>query len=394
MPSSKLRRFGAAICAALTATSIAAPALAAACNTLPSPIYGIGGSAPSQLFAKLGKALSNASPPQTLVYQSPSACAGVQAILNGTPITGTANYWDATGAQKSCDLPIVGQPADFGAGSTYPLACPGVVSVPAGFGDFLGPVEAFDFLVPKASSQTNISAAAAYFVWGFGNQGQAAPWTDETEIFKRNANSAAAILISAAIGVPIAQMKGVDAMSNGNTVTLVAAAPNPENAIGYASHETVIASLASVTPLAYQHTGQTCAYWTGSTSSSFDMQNVRNGHYPLWASLHLFASVDAGGNPTDAAAASLIGWFDGKVAPPAGVDVDTLAAKVGEVVDCAMEVKRVSDFGDLLPYAPAAPCGCWFEATATGATSCTACAMDSNCPPNASHCRKGYCEVN
>ncbi len=392
--SSKLGRFGAAAGAALAATTVSAHALAVACNTLPAPVYGIGGSAPSQLFAKLGKALSAATPASTIVYQSPGACLGPNAILSSVPMTGTATYWDATGAAKSCDLPITGQVADFGAGSTYATFCPGITSVPATFGDFLGPIESFDFIVPKGSSQTTISAAAAYFVYGFGQGGQAAPWTDESEIFKRDANSAAGIIISLGIGVPIAKFKGVDALSNGGTVTDVSAAPNPENAIGFASGETAEASLSSIKILAFQAYTQTCGYWPSSTSTGFDKQNVRNGHYPLWSPLHFFATTDGNGNIVNQAAAQLIGYFTGKSTPPTGVDVDTIAAKVGEVLDCAMEVKRTTDFGDLIPYAPAEPCGCFFENAATNSTSCAACTTNADCSVSAPNCRKGFCEVN
>jgi hypothetical protein len=388
-------RLGAAVAAALATWLCTRPAHAVACNTLPAPVYGVGGSAPTQLFAKLGKALSNATPPQTIVYQSPGACVGPQYLINGTKMTGTANYWDTTGAQQSCDLPLTGQTPDFGAGGTFATFCPNVPSpLPETFGDFLGPIEVFEFIVPKASSQTVISGPAAYFVYGFGAQSQAAPWTDATEIFKRNGNSAAEILLSLAIKVPTAQFQGTDAMSNGNMVALVAAAPTPENAIGFASNETVAASLSSVSPLAYQDYGQSCGYWPSSTSSTFDMQNVRNGHYPLWSSLHFYATTNGAGAVTDPAAAQLIGYFTHIVTPPAGVDVDAIAAKAGEVLDCAMEVKRTSDYSALLPYAPAAPCGCFFEKNATGSTSCTACASSTDCPASATHCRKGYCEVN
>lgn len=391
---SKLGRFGVAVSAALTASSIAGPALAGLCADLPSPIYGIGGSAPNQLFSKVAKALSGANPPQTIVYQSPGACHGPDAILNGTKITGTANYWDAAGAQQSCDLPLTGVTAEFGAGSTYPTLCPGITTLPPTFGDFLGPIEAFDFIVPKASSQTSISAAAAYFAYGFGATGQAAPWTDEAALVKRDQNSAAGLLIALAIGVPIAKFKGVDGKSNGNTVTLVSTATNAEGALGFVSHETAEGAAASVNVLAYQQTGQSCAYWPSSTSTSFDKQNVRNGHYPLWSSLHFFATVDGNGKPTNANAAKLIGWFKGTVAPPAGVDIDQISVKVGTILDCAMEVKRSTDFGELTPYAPDEPCGCYFEAVSTGTTACTACAADTDCPVSATHCRKGYCEVN
>jgi hypothetical protein len=388
-------RVGAAVAAALATWIATRPAHAQACNTLPSPVYGVGGSAPTQLFAKLGKALSAATPPQTIVYQSPGACLGPQYLLDGTTMTGTATYWNAAGTALSCSLPLTGQVPDFGAGGTYASFCPGVPSpVPATLGDFLGPIEVFDFIVPKASSQTVISAPAAYFVYGFGAQSQAAPWTVPSEIIKRNANSAAAILISLAINVPVADFQGVDGVSNAGSVTDVASAATPENAIGFASNETVATSLSSVNVLAYQHYNQTCGYWPSSTQAGFDMQNVRNGHYPLWSSLHFYATTNASGAVTDAAAAQLIGYFTHTVTPPAGVDVDALAAQVGEVLDCAMEVKRASDFGTLEPYAPAAPCGCFFEENATGSTTCTACTTDAGCPASATHCRMGYCEVN
>jgi hypothetical protein len=59
-----------------------------------------------------------------------------------------------------------------------------------------------------------------------------------------------------------------------------------------------------------------------------------------------------------------------------------------------MEVQRTIDIGPILPYAPAAPCGCYFDFNATGSTTCQTCTSSATCPANASHCTKGYCEVN
>ena len=71
--------------------------------------------------------------------------------------------------------------------------------------------------------------------------------------------------------------------------------------------------------LAYQHFKQDCAWLPDSSSTSFDKINVRDGHYPLWGPLHLFAKVDANNVPTKPDAANLIGYFTGKVATPAGL---------------------------------------------------------------------------
>ena len=49
-----------------------------------------------------------------------------------------------------------------------------------------------NFVVPTASSQTLISYEAAYFVFGFGMTGMAAPWTNESFIFNRGSTSGTA----------------------------------------------------------------------------------------------------------------------------------------------------------------------------------------------------------
>ncbi len=144
--------------------------------------------------------------------------------------------------------------------------------------------------------------------------------------------------------------------------------------------------------LAYQHTNQSCGWLPSGAPNIYDKINVRNGLYALWSPVHFIAAVDGGGTPTDANAKAFIGYFTGT--PPAGIDVDALTAQAGATLDCAMEVTRTVDVGPLLPYAPAAPCGCFFEKNATGVTSCTACTSDAGCPVSATHCNKGYCEVN
>jgi hypothetical protein len=51
----------------------------------------------------------------------------------------------------------------------------------------------------------------------------------------------------------------------------------------------------------------------------------------------------------------------------------------GSIPLCAMQVQRESDFTGLSCYAPAEPCGCFFESIATKTTTCEACAKDSEC---------------
>jgi hypothetical protein len=406
-PRTTGHRVGAACVAAvaLLATSRTARAGNPDCTTLPGPIYAIGGSSPQPIIAKIGAALAGLTTPQTLIYQSSGgSCAGVSAVLNATGITGNGTYWSAAGAAQTCTF-TVAQPADFAVSTTAATTCPGVTTLPTGFGDFLGPIQSVDFIVPIGSSATSISAEAAYFVYGFGastpNNYAVGGWTVPNNIITRNNQAGAAILLSLALGVPVATLTASSASgftlaaNSAAVLTDVEAANPPSSGIGYVSSEVAEGAPSNtIKVLAYQHFGQQCGWTPSSTPTALDKINVRNGHYPLWANVHIVAAVDGNGKPTDTAAQNIIGWFQETVTPPGGIDVDAATIKAGATIDCAMEVKRTSDLGPLLPYAPEAPCGCYFEHVATGTTSCTACTSNAGCSLSAPNCRKGFCEVN
>lgn len=403
-PSKRLG-LGAAGAALLTVFSVSREARAIECSALSNPIYAIGGSSPTPIFKNLGLALSKQSTPVTFIYQSTGgACSGVNAIINNVPISGNGTYWASDGSAQPCTF-TVPQTADIGVGGNYPTLCPGITSVPAGVGDFLGPVQAFEFIVPYQSTQTVISAEAAYFVFGF-NAGSSipsypvAPWTKPASIITRNNQSAAAIIIALALGVPLADLTKAgsvyftDGQNNPGSLSAVATATDVEATLGFVSAEVAEGAPANqVKTLAYQHYKQQCGWLPNSTPTKLDKLNVRNGHYPLWANIHFLAAVDGNKAPTNPNAQKVIGWFRGTVAPPPGVDIDTLTTKASAVLDCAMQVRRTTDAGPQLPYTPAAPCGCWYEATATGATQCQACTTDASCPSSAPNCRRGYCEA-
>lgn len=382
---------GALLAAAAFARAGAAGAVD--CNALPEPVYGIGGSAQRPLLARVGARMSALSQPRTLIYQAPGACVGLNAVLNSTRLTGQGTYWTAAGAESTCDLPLTGQLPDFAALGNQATLCPGVTALPAGVGDFEGPVTTWNVFVPRASSQQSISSEAAYFVFGFGRESGVAPWTDEAAIIRRDANSAAQIILGLATGVPVERFRGVDAMTNGRSISLVAMATNAEGAIGFASGENVDANRATVRTLAWQQAGQTCGYWPDSTATAFDKRNVRDGHYWLWTTTHFFTRTDAGGQITDARVRDLVGWFSGAVAPPAGVPILDLTIQNGNIPLCAMQVRRARDLGPIASYAPPAPCTCYFERVATGATACAACTRTEDCGGGRRACRNGYCEA-
>jgi len=380
--------------AALGALLVSGDALAVDCASLPTPVYGRGGSAAKPLIGKIAGALAKVGGQPTVIYQAPGACFGINSLISGEKLTGTASYWDVDSKEQTCDLPLAGVDVDFANMGNTAKLCPGVGDLPAGIGEFESPAQAFDIFVPKASSQTSISAAGLYFVYGFGAQGQAEPWTDESQIIRRDENSAAQIFLGLATGVPITKFKGVDAKSNGNSVKLVSTSPSPEKAIGFASSEVVDANRDVINILAYQHTGQSCGYYPDSTANARDKRNVRTGQYHIWAPGHFFAKVGADGKITNPDLAKVIGYYTGETPGPDGVDTLNLSIKAGAIPRCAMEVWRTGDLSTPISNAPAEPCGCYFDFVATGASSCKPCDADAACDASAPHCRHGYCEVN
>jgi len=56
-----------------------------------------------------------------------------------------------------------------------------------------------------------------------------------------------------------------------------------------------------------------------------------------------------------------------------------------------MHVTRSKDGGNIFPYQPTSPCSCLFDLKATGATSCTKCAVQGDCASGET-CSLGYCE--
>lgn len=358
-----------------------------------NPIIGSGGSASKPLFARIGPILQTLPEPLTLIYQSPGACFGITQYVDGTPLTGTATYWDADGTEQTCDLPLIGVDADFGMLGVQGTLCEGVEEIPAGIGDFPGPITGWNLIVPTASSQTTISAAAVYFIYGFGAAlGMVSPWTLDTELYSRNATSAALIAIARGAGIPPTQFKGIDVMSNGAMVSSVAMSQNPEAAIGFVSSEVADANRDTVRTLAFQAYDQTCGYWPDSTSTAFDKRNVRDGHYYLWSPYHFYVPVDGNGEIIDPETATFIGWFTGDEPLPPDLNLlDEIIAN-GNIPQCAMQVWRDEEIGPLYSFAAEEPCGCYYEFRATGESTCDACVVSEDCSAADAVCRNGFCE--
>jgi hypothetical protein len=378
--------------------SLTAPALAVPCSelNLPNPIYGAGGSAITATLGKVATELAKLPEPITVLFADPGACIGYQAFLDNS-VTTTFKYWDAAGTQLSCDPEVTGTPVEFAHMGNTADFCPGL-TLPADVQDHLGPIQTLNIITSVNSSETSISSEALYFAYGFGAESQAEPWTVEANFAKRNATSFVHLFLADSVKLSAEKFKGVQVGTNQESVNAVVAgaATDPDSTLGYVSGSAADDNRDVVKTLAYQHTGQACGYYPDSNETSFDKRNVRQGIYQLWTPGHFFARGPAGGEPTNPAVANLIGWFDGSVLPPAPLAPTAITAIIvdsGDIPSCAMQVTREGVTGPISSFAPDQPCGCFFEQTATGQTSCTACVADADCGATSPKCRSGFCEA-
>jgi len=372
--------------------------LADPCSELANPIYVTGSSAATPFLAEISKLLVNQTPAVNIVYTAQGSCAGVDAVLNGTPVMASvaapASYWDSLDTEQHCDLPTAGVTADLGISDVFASTCVELPNgLPSGVADFLGPVQTMTFVVPKASKQQSISAEAAYYVYGFGNDSGVAPWTDEHFIFQRSSDSGTQSMIATAIGVPIASWLGVPTATSGDILQRVANSTNPEATIGILSTSEAQDDLAALNVLAYQHFGQACGYYPDSLPTANDKRNVRDGHYALWGPLHLFAPVGSDGYARSQPVRDIIGYVAGTKAVPSGVDMIYLQAERHVIPQCAMHVTRSDEVGPLASFAPPKGCGCYYDQLTTGRTTCSSCSVSSDCPQSSPVCNYGFCEI-
>jgi len=377
---------------------------------LPNKVFGVGGSAVTATLKKISLAIAKDathSDARTTIFwhDDLGACAGYSAFLSGK-VRGQFRYWIADAvndADQRCDARVGGQPVTFSHMGNDAAFCPDG-AVPDGVGDFPAPVQTLNIITDKKSNQLSISAEALYFVYGFGQTGQAAPWTDGTGVFKRQFDSFASLLLAAAIKVPSAGFKWPDVTnlkgSQGDVINAVTTYATTEElagqSLGYVSGSAADAKRSAIKTLAYQHYGQSCGVYPDSSAAAFDKINVRSGKYYLWAPGHYFTKVDGAGKPLDAQVENLLGWFSAK-AKPDGTNVNPFEQTIlaGDIPQCAMQASREGTLGAISSYADPKPCGCYFEHTTNPnvTSACTPCADDSACSGDTSSCNFGYCEA-
>ena len=301
------------------------------------------------------------------------------------------------GVSPTCDAPAAAPTVMLGIGATFLSSCGALGAKPATVAVVDGANQAYGFIANKGSSQVAITAEEGYLAWGFtAGTGGAAPWLDQALRFTRAATASTTLTASANIGLTAAKML-VGAKAPPETTSLivlnnVAQAADVQAALGALGGDLYDQNRAQVKMLAFKAFQQKYAYFPDATATTFDKQNVRDGHYLIWSPTpYLYETNGATPDPLNPMVARAVNLIFGKTVE---ADVNGLksATDSGLVPQCAMKVKRSFDGGDLSLFSPDKPCGCFFEKNVPqGTTACTPCT--DNAPCGAGKCNFGYCEA-
>jgi hypothetical protein len=372
------------------------------CASLPNPVYLQVGDTQEPLMKELGRKLRDEDPPITLVYLTSGSCTNIEALYTDVPITKNALYapsssekpsWKTTDAAIECKMPAVGQKVELANSALFVSSC-NPADPPARIKLFQGPVQPYGFVVPSTASQRAITAEEAYFAFGFGNQNQAEPWNDESLMFIRTVTKSTLLTLAATISVQGAKWHGQRFDKSSEVMNAVVASPMPEKTIGILGAELYDKNRDKLKLLAFRAFKQRRAYFPDSTSTAFDKRNVRDGHYVPWSPTVWITKVDAQGKPTDEDVGYVIDLILGNetTRTPKFEPLDVVIS-VGLVPDCAMAVTRSYEAGELSSYEPEEPCGCYYEAKASGKAPASCIQCDETKPCKSGSCRHGYCEA-
>ena len=379
------------------------------CLNLASPgspaVYVAGSTAAEPLVRQLAQSLTRDDPTKlTIIWQMKSSCGGAEAVARdtmpascapGACISGKAQVWtiDPRDTQPAeCDLDTKGNKLDLAISDVAPALCPGLAGTTVtGLIDALGPVSAYGLVMAAQAGETAIHAEEAHFVFGTGKAAGVKPWENDSVIALLGDNNAGQLLVGQQAKLAPGRFRGVSAPTPEDVVTTLY--NDPASGIGILPTTLVDKRRGQIKLLAFQAIKQRGAFYPDRKAGSFEKQNVRDGHYPLWGYMHLLQRADpvTPGKPLSANGARVAGLLQGTM-PVAGKDTLLLQVQAGFVPQCAMRVSRTSDTAPLTPLATPQSCHCWFEKNVTGGiTSCVPCADGKTCATGT--CRRYFCEV-
>jgi hypothetical protein len=302
-------------------------------------------------------------------------------------------------------------PIDLAVGDTFYETCNASSARGSLLGDFQGPQQAFVFITPRQSVNSSfITAAEARDVFGCGSKGQVSPYFDDNFIYTyKNSNDVrfgAQLIVGKAINLtsfydagdsgPHSHLKDQDEAA---AVASSTSSPSDET-IGFISAEVYDQMRDQLKSLAFSDFKQTVAYLPDSSSNSHDKRNVRDGHYTIQAPMHMWVSLNSDGSFVRPLARKMVDWMQGNQVAAAEdqlpFSINDMYAQAGVVPKCAMKVTRTVDGGPFAPFvSEKPPCGCSFEAAASGVAvppSCVKCTDNTGCKTN-QVCSYGFCEL-
>ncbi len=363
----------------------------------PRPVYLYGSTALNLGLRTLAQAISATA---TIVYQNDTSCLGLDSILTSiTRLRGTAQYWPPNQDQPlSCRIDG-DQIADIGLCDVSPGSCIADFTGSPNLVDDLGPAQVFMFTVPKGSTQTHISAEAAYTVYAY-DSGGVAPWLDPASLVRRGGGSGVQLTIAASLDLEPQFWRGVIKQRSSEVKPALLSLADPERALGITSADVAdeADARANLRTLAYQHFGQSCAFTPDSSAGSSDKRNVRDGHYELWAPFHYYTRGQ-NNRTEDPFVAEIVSYLTGaRPLPNRNTDFITTLKQAGLVPTCAMHVTRSREGARIEPLEPSSSspsCSCYYEASPPGGTvpaDCVACTSSAECPSRAPNCNFNFCE--
>jgi ABC-type phosphate transport system substrate-binding protein len=368
--------------------------------TRPNLIYATGSTNLLPLLKAVAPVLNEGEPPYRVIYQPQTSCKGAGSMFEADPtkriIKDIPNNWaffyDEAGVKNYCFLQPDGNAVDIGESDVYAQTCG--YDTKQGIADYMGPIQAITFVVPSMySPERSISAEAAHLVFGAGaRMGMIEPWTDPTLYFVRSSGTGTIQLTSRAINVPPTSWWGIDRLSSDNLRdSLEAVDPmRASRAIGVLSSDFADKARGTLRVLAFQAQGQTCGYFPDSTNTSLDKANVRDGHYPIWGPIHLYAQLTQA-TPSRQAQALI------RLLTEPRLEQRLMDAVIdsGYIPSCAMRVTRDQEMGPIIPRPLTAfSCGCYYEKYVNARNNCTPCGGPADCPTSRPACNYGFCENN
>lgn len=403
-PALPVRRL--ALASFLALASLASPTQAGPCSDVKNAVYVAVTPAAEQYVEKIAQLLQLDDPnPLPVIWQVTSSCRAAESVvLDNTPsgscapgacLTGTAKVWPLDRSPvKTCELDNKnGTHIHLAVSDVFPSSCPSLAAKPtSGVLDLLGPVSSYALVMSAQAMEGAIHAEEAHFVFGAGKVAGVKPWLNDSAVVLLGDRDAGPLLLAPRIKLPIGKWRTGRQVYTADEV-FASLPAEPASSLSILPTTLIDKRRSDVRVLGFQSIGQHGAFFPDRKSNTFDKQNVRDGHYPLWGYMHMLLLADPV-RPTQALSTAAARVADILIGKEKVATRDTVPMQLsqGFVPQCAMRVAKMNDSAPLTPAPASNACHCWFEKNVTGGVlNCGECKDGMTC--SVGTCRRNFCEV-